>query len=640
MREIDSQKREETLDCKGVPRAVVELTEARRSDVLNADVVFLVMFDRLSLNVGMTSPATQSAQPEHCSFTYKAFLSYSHKDERRAERLHRQLERYRIPKNLRTGQSELGAIFRDKDELSAASELDASIQTALRASENLIVLCSPNAVGSQWVDKEIAYFKSLGREDRIFTVLLSGTPYAEKLGFDPAEECFPKSIRYDLTETGGIAADRPEPLATDLRPGGDGEKLGVLKLVSGLLGLGLDQLLQRQLLRARRRLMGVLAASSVLISVFAGLAWATHSAQKQAEARQADAEDFVEFLLSDLSLELEALGRLDLLDAVGGKTKDYYAQFDEGELSARASGRHARALHFMGELQNSLAKTEQSEQFFEQAYALTEKGLSNTPGNPDRVFEHARSAYLKSLPLRRKVDYGGEVIQLAEFAELSQRLYELENGSPRSTTLLALANMNMGRVKLKTDAYDQAGQHLSKANALFENLNEAEPNIQTLLHRAETLAWLAEYHRKQDDFELSYEFRTQQSKLIDEELDRYPDDFRLLEASVYAKLGLANAANLIERIEEAKDCLSVALSGTQKALQLEPRREKMRRAQSVTLLIIMRTAILEKDRVGFQKADTAMKKLQADPLTTSIGKNKYWDEVLPESIEALDSDFD
>lgn len=593
----------------------------------------------------MTSLATDIANSDEAeavypSFKYKAFLSYSRLDEPRAQRLQRQLERYRIPKSLRAGPSGIGAIFRDKDELSATSELGASIRQALRRSENLIVLCSPPAAQSEWVDKEVAYFKTLGREDRIFTVFLSGEPYAEKRGFNPDKECLPKSIRYDLTETGAIIAERAEPLATDLRPGGDGEKLGLLKLVSGLLDIGLGRLLQRQLIRARRRLMGVVAGSSILISSFAGLSWATYSAQKQAEARQADAENFVEFLLSDLSLQLETFGRLDLLDAVGGKATDYYAQFADDELGARANGRHARSLHFMGNLQNSLAKTERSQYFFEQAYALTEKGLANAPDNPDRIFEHARSAYFKSLPLRRLVDYERELVQLEEFAELSDRLHAREENASRSLLQLALASMNIGRVKLRTDKFDDAKKSLSQADELFKTLNDLDPSIQNLLHRTENLAWLAEYNRTQENYELSHSLRVTQSQLIAARLVLHPEDFRLIEASVYAELGLANAAKLSGRSEDTKRHLSLALKGTEEALQLEPRREKMRRAQSIVLLTMMRNAVPSRDRAAFSSAEAALKRLQTDPMTKSIGESKYWNEILPGLLADLDYNSD
>jgi len=189
----------------------------------------------------MAKPSTHSVSGQDKekagAFTYKAFLSYSHKDDVLARRLHRDLERYKIPKSLRENGPNLGAIFRDQDELSVASVLDVSIRAALTESESLIVLCSPHAVSSQWVDKEIEFFKSLGRADRIFAVILSGIPNAKKRGFPAAQECLPKSLRYDLTDSGDVIAERGDPLATDLRAGGDGKKLGLLKLVSGLMEL-------------------------------------------------------------------------------------------------------------------------------------------------------------------------------------------------------------------------------------------------------------------------------------------------------------------------------------------------------------------------------------------------------------------
>ena len=592
----------------------------------------------------MAQPLIQSAlgqtEVEEDPYVYKAFLSYSHKDEVRAARLHRRLERYRIPKNLRQNGPTLGKIFRDKEELSVASVLDKSIEKALRESESLIVLCSPEAVRSQWVDKEIAYFKSLGRENRIFAVIISGIPNAKTRGFPSEWECLPKSLRYDLTETGDIIGERRDPLATDLRREGDGKRLGFIKLVSGLMGLSLDQFLQRQLVHARRRSMGILVASSALISIFAGLAWATHSAQLRAEARTADAENFVEFLLSDLSLQLETYGRLDLLDSVGVKAVDYYAQFEENELDAQTSGRRARTFHFMGELQHALAKTENSEAYFDEAYALTQKGFDGDPNNPDRVYEHARSAYFKSLPLRRMVDYPGELIQLEIFSDLSARLAELEKGSPRSLTQLALVATNIGRVKLRTNAMDEALQNLTKADVLFRELNAAEPSIKNLLLRTENLAWLAEYHKVLENHESNVEIRQRQNALIDERLTLHPDDFRLIEASVYAKIGLAGSASYLGLKAESKRYFQSALNGTEAALRLEPRREKMRRAQSIILYSLMKEAIFENNKADYKRAEAKLSKLMAETLSTSTDENKYWEEVLPGLISGLKSDFD
>lgn len=574
-------------------------------------------------------------------FTYKAFISYSHKDEVQAEKIHKELERYRIPKNLRTNGATLGAIFRDRDELPAASGLDATIKAALRASECLIVLCSPYSAQSIWVDKEISYFLSLGREDKIFTAILSGEPYAKKSGFDESEECLPKSIRYELTETGELGAARAEPLAADFRPQGDGPKLGVMKLVSGLMGLGLDRLLQRQLIRARRRTIAVTVSAIAIVSVFAGLSWATHNAQLRAEAHRADAENFVEFLLSDLSLKLETSGRLDLLNAVGVKAVEYYDQFEENEFDPHANGRRARAWHLVGNLQNSLGELEKSETFFDQAYVITKDGLAGDQQNPNRIFEHAQSAYYKSLPLRRLRNLKAELIQLEEYLLLSERLQEVEGDTSRSLSQLALACMNLGRVRLGLEDIDGARTAFAKAEALYVGLNEQDQSVQNLLYRTENMAWMAELHNKwEKDFQKSYEVRVKQSRLLDEQLSQSPEDFRLIEASAYAKLGLGNAASFVAKYEDAKVHLNLSLVETHKALWLEPRREKMRRAQSVVLLSLMRIALIEENASEFKEARAALVVLQTEPMTMAISDSNYWDEVIPSLVEKRDRSFE
>ena len=152
---------------------------------------------------------------------YEAFISYSHADERWAGWIHRTLEGFRIPKRL-VEELELPAnrflpVFRDKDELASSADLSLTLRDALRASRNLIVVCSPSSAQSRWVNEEVASFQALGRGDRVFCVVVDGDPA------DPAS-CFPESLRAG------------EPLAIDLRDGGDGRRAVKLKLAASLLG--------------------------------------------------------------------------------------------------------------------------------------------------------------------------------------------------------------------------------------------------------------------------------------------------------------------------------------------------------------------------------------------------------------------
>ena len=116
-------------------------------------------------------------------YKYRAFISYSHRDEQWASWLHKSLETYRVPKRLVGKDSPHGVIparfapiFRDRDELASATNLGETLTRALEQSQFQIVICSIAAAKSHWVNEEILAFKRLGRESRIFCLLVDGEP--------------------------------------------------------------------------------------------------------------------------------------------------------------------------------------------------------------------------------------------------------------------------------------------------------------------------------------------------------------------------------------------------------------------------------------------------------------------------------
>lgn len=111
-------------------------------------------------------------------FRYRAFISYRHTDKAWGDWLHKALESYRVPRELVGSMgghgavpARLGRVFRDREEL-AAGDLSEEIDRALRASEHLVVICSPPAARSPWVNEEILAWKRLGREERLFAILI------------------------------------------------------------------------------------------------------------------------------------------------------------------------------------------------------------------------------------------------------------------------------------------------------------------------------------------------------------------------------------------------------------------------------------------------------------------------------------
>jgi eukaryotic-like serine/threonine-protein kinase len=116
---------------------------------------------------------------------FAVFISYSHRDEALAAWLHRSLEGYRVPRALVGKNGAFGAIpprlgrcFRDREEFSASGDLSEAIRAALAASDSMLVLCSPGAAASAYVNEEIRPFKALGKGKRIFAAISSGEPHA------------------------------------------------------------------------------------------------------------------------------------------------------------------------------------------------------------------------------------------------------------------------------------------------------------------------------------------------------------------------------------------------------------------------------------------------------------------------------
>ncbi|MBO4880823.1 MAG: TIR domain-containing protein [Firmicutes bacterium] len=203
------------------------------------------------------------------SYRYKAFISYRHQapDQDIARKLHKDIENFGIPSSLKKtlGISKMGRVFRDQDELLLSSDLGDDIHEALEQSEWLICICSPRYLESRWCLEEVRYFLSLGRRDRILTVLAEGEP----------DEAFPEELRFKEENGERIAV---EPLAADVRGATVQESLKKLsaeklRILAPMLGVNYDDLKQRAKQRRNRILAGAAAALILALSGFLGYAF-------------------------------------------------------------------------------------------------------------------------------------------------------------------------------------------------------------------------------------------------------------------------------------------------------------------------------------------------------------------------------
>src|SRR5204863_2521973 len=147
----------------------------------------------------------------------------------------------RVPNRLVRKASPKGAVpkrifpvFRDREELASSASLGENIENALRLSRSLVVICSPRAAASRWVNEEIKLYKSMGREHRVFCLIVDGEPNAPANSGLP--ECFPKAVLVRLDDRGDLSDEPAEPIAADAREGKDGKRNALLKLIAGIIG--------------------------------------------------------------------------------------------------------------------------------------------------------------------------------------------------------------------------------------------------------------------------------------------------------------------------------------------------------------------------------------------------------------------
>lgn len=431
---------------------------------------------------------------------YMAFLSYSHDDEKDASWLHENLEEFRVPKRLIGQLTDMGPvpkrlspIFRDRHELAAAADLGEEIEEAIAGSRFLIVLCSMSAAQSHWINEEIKCFKRLHREDRVLAVILDGEPFASEIPGREHEECFPPALRFHCDRKGKLTAQRAEPLAADLRENGDGRHMGLLKTAAGMLGVGLDDLAQREAQRWRRRMTVITAASLAGMLVTSGLAYTAIQARDEARDQRREAEGLIGFMLGDLRQKLEPVGRLDVLDAVGSRALKYFESQDKSGLSDEALAQQWKALTLMGEIAANRGDLDGALRRYREALAGTAEALRRHPDDPDRMFDHAQSVFWVGETARLRGDIKEASTRFLEYRRLADRMIATDHDNPKWQLEGVYASTNLGIVQNAQGRYAEAAATFQTSVAAMDRLASAEPaNREYQQLRLEALGYYAE----------------------------------------------------------------------------------------------------------------------------------------------------
>lgn len=276
---------------------------------------------------------------------YNAFLSYSHAaDDALAPSLQSALHRFARPWNrLRALR-----VFRDKTSLAASPELWPAIVEALGESGHFLLLASPAAAASRWVQREIDWWLQHRPPQQLLILLTDGELVwdGEAGDFDwQRTTALPPSLR------GHFAT---EPLWVDLRWARSGEaltlrhaafRLAVLDIAAPLHGRSKDELDGedvRQFARTRRLAAG--AISALVLLTIASVGAAIFALRQRDEALRQGTSALAGRLAAQADLLRERGGPVDTSALLATEALQRLQSIGERSLEVDLSVRRALAL--------------------------------------------------------------------------------------------------------------------------------------------------------------------------------------------------------------------------------------------------------------------------------------------------------
>lgn len=260
-------------------------------------------------------------------------------------------------------------------------------------------------------------------------------------------------------------------VAADLRRYLDGE---VVEAYAAGLAYRLTRfVLRNRFLAAMAAAAGaILLASSVAVAVFALRA---DVARQRAELRQGQAEGLIGFMVGDLRKKLDTLGRLDVLDDVGGAAERYFSAVPAAELSETELLRRSQTLYQIGDIRIQQGDLAGAVAPMRQSLALARRLAELEPDDGERLFALGQSEYWVGFVHWQKGDLAAAREPFEAYLAVSRRLVAKDRANLDWLRELSYAHSNLGSLLEAEGDLEGALEQFLSTLAIDEELAAAEP---------------------------------------------------------------------------------------------------------------------------------------------------------------------
>lgn len=208
---------------------------------------------------------------QETNYKYFAFISFQSSDAAYAVKMQKALETYSLPFTLSRKLGlprRMGQCFCYLKDISLREELMMELEGRIAESKYLIIVCSPRAAKSTFINGGIERFISLGRRDKIIPLIVDGLPYSG----DPETECFPEALRKHFPKSSNPFEDH-QILGVNIHEEGiksarRSMQRAVVMVVARMLELNFDDLWRREIRRRRQR---AAAISTLIVGILTAI---------------------------------------------------------------------------------------------------------------------------------------------------------------------------------------------------------------------------------------------------------------------------------------------------------------------------------------------------------------------------------
>ena len=341
-----------------------------------------------------------------------------------------------------------------------------------------------------------------------------------------------------------------------------------------MLGVNLDAVRQREAQRSVHRLQLLLAMSLLAAAVLGASAWYVSRQRDIADANRKNAEEVLDFLVYNLSVELERVGHPEILDMVRNRIDEYYRELgpdpaDIQMLAARAvvddntAGQQLRD----GDLDQALAG-------FLAARTIREGLARRERDQPDWLYLLAVSDAQIGDVLRARGDYPAAIGSYQSSLDLMRRVKEAPDLPSVFRHQTVVANEAIAQVRLLQGDVDQAMAAYNAASEALQKLLSRQPEIADdpiiLTDIAELYGGFGKIWTAREEWKLAEPALLKAADARDRLAGRGPLDIEALAAASSAHDGLARTCVELGDMRGALSSYEASLSYLDRLAALKP----------------------------------------------------------------------